>query len=68
MLDPYQKTEDILSKAGFAGFYVFFLRPDQPGGPPLPAQGYTTLRHYFRLKSSRGSKADKRLGDFLQTK
>ena len=30
--DPYQKTEDILSKAGFTGFYVFFLRPDGPWG------------------------------------
>ena len=27
-----QKTEDILSKAGFTGFYVFFLRPDHPQG------------------------------------
>ena len=31
MLGPYQKIEDILSKAGFTGFYVFFLRPDHPG-------------------------------------
>ena len=28
--DPYQKTEDILSKAGFTGFYAFFLGPDHP--------------------------------------
>ena len=33
--------------------------------PPFPAQGRTHFRHCFRLKSGRGSKAAKRLGDFL---
>ena len=66
-LDPSQKTEDILSKAGFTGFYAFFLRPDSPGELPVLAQGCTALCHCFRLKSGRGSKAAKRLGDFLQT-
>ena len=37
-MDPYQKIEDILSKAGFIGFYAFFLRPDRPGELPVPAQ------------------------------
>ena len=37
------------------------------GNPPFPAQGHTYLQHCFRLKSGRGSKAAKRLGDFLQT-
>ena len=67
MLDPYQKTEDILNKADFTGFYVFFLRPDHPRELPIPAQDCTTLWNCFRLKSGRGSKAAKRLGDFLQT-
>ena len=34
-MDPYQKTEDILSKAGFTGFYAFFLRPDGPRELPF---------------------------------
>ena len=38
-LGPYQKTEDILSKAGFTGFYAFFLRPDHPGAPALSSTG-----------------------------
>ena len=29
-MDPFQKMEGILSKAGYTGFYVFFLRPDCP--------------------------------------
>ena len=29
-MDPSQKMEGILSKAGYTGFYVFFLRPDCP--------------------------------------
>ena len=66
-LDPYEKIEGILSKAGFIGFYAFFLRPDCPGEPPVPARGYTGLWHCFRLKLGRGNKAAKRLGDFLQT-
>ena len=37
------------------------------GHLPFPAQGHTHLQHCFRLKSDRGSKAAKRLGDFLQT-
>ena len=65
-MDPYQKIEDILSKVGFTGFYAFFLRPDHPGEPPIPAQGFTTLQDCFRLKSDRGSKAAKRLEDFLK--
>ena len=47
--------------------YAFFLRPDSPGNLPLPAQDYTALCYCFRLKSGKGSKAAKRLGDFLQT-
>ena len=65
-MDPYQKIEGI-SKVGFIGFYVVFLGPDCPRDPPFPAQGCTALCHCFRLKSGRGSKAAKRLGDFLQT-
>ena len=38
-LDPYQKIEGILSKAGFIGFYVFFLRPDCPGESALSSTG-----------------------------
>ena len=34
-----QKTEDILSKAGFTGFYVFFLRPDSPRESALSSTG-----------------------------
>ena len=44
-----------------------FLRPDSPGNPPLPAQDCTALCYCFRLKSGKGSKAAKRLGNFLQT-
>ena len=44
-----------------------FGRPDSPGNLPLPAQDCTALCYCFRLKSGRGSKAAKRLGDFLQT-
>ena len=65
-MDPYQKTDGI-SKVGFIGFYGVFLRPDCPREPPFPAQGCTHLQHYFRLKAGRGSKAAKRIGDFLQT-
>ena len=57
----------LLSKAVFTAFYAFFLRPDRPGEPPVPAQGCTTLQHCFRLKSGGRSKAAKGLGDFLQT-
>ena len=67
MLGLYQKIEDIFSKAGFTGFYVFFLRPDRPRELPVPAQGCTALLHCLRLKSGRGSEAAQRLGDFLQT-
>ena len=56
-----------ISKAGFTGFYAFFLRSDAPGNLPFPAQGHTHLWQCFRLKSGMGSKAAKRLGDFLQT-
>ena len=35
--------------------------------PPFPAQGHTHFCHCFRLKSGRGSKAAKRLGEFLHT-
>ena len=62
-LDPYQKIEGILSKAGFTGFYAFFLRPDHHGESPLSSTGLIALCHCFRLKSGRGSKAAKRLGD-----
>ena len=29
-MDPSQKIKGILSKAGFTGFYAFFLMPDCP--------------------------------------
>ena len=38
-IDPYQKFEGILSKAGFTGFYAFFLRPDCPREPTLSSTG-----------------------------
>ena len=38
-MDPYQKIEGILSKAGFIGFYVFFLRPDRLGESALSNTG-----------------------------
>ena len=44
-----------------------FLGLITPGNPLFPAQGCTVLCHCFRLKLGRGSKAAKRLGDFLQT-
>ena len=66
-LDPYQKIEDTLSKAGFTGLHVFVLRPDLPGEPPVPAQGCTAFQHCFRLKLGRRSEAAQRLGDFSQT-
>ena len=44
-----------------------FLGLISPGNLPFPAQGHTHLQHCFRLRSNRGSKAAKRLGDFLQT-
>ena len=53
-LDPYQEFEGILSKAGFIGFYAFFLRPDHPGEPPFPAQDCITLQHCFRSESGGG--------------
>ena len=31
MRGPLSETEGILRKAGFTGFYVFFLRPDHTG-------------------------------------
>ena len=37
-MNLYEKIEGILSKAGFTGFYSFFLRPDRPSEPPIPAQ------------------------------
>ena len=45
---PYQKIEDILSKAGFTGFYVFFLRPDAQGNPPFPTQDCTAPLALFQ--------------------
>ena len=66
-LDPYQKIEGIRSKAGFTGFYAFFLRPDRLTELHVPAQGCTALLDGFRLKSGGGSKAAKKLGDFLET-
>ena len=65
-MDPYQKTEEGISKAGFTGFYAFSGLITL-GNPPFPAQDCTHLHQWFRLKSGRGSKAAKRLGDSLQT-
>ena len=65
-MGPYQKIEGI-SKVGFIGFLHSFLGLISLGNLPFPAQGHTHLWHCFRLKSGRGSKAAKRLGDFLQT-
>ena len=55
--DPYQKTEGILSKAGFTEIYAFFLRLDSP------------FQHRAALPSvivSGLSQAAKRLGDFCR--
>ena len=48
------EIENILSKAGFTGFYAFFVTPDAPRKLPFPAQGCTHLQHCFRLKSGGG--------------
>ena len=68
-LDPYQRIEGILSKAGFTGFYAFFLKPDHPGESPFPAQSCTALCHCFRFKSGRGSSQEIRrlLADRMRT-
>ena len=42
-MDLYQKIEGILSKAGFTGFYAFFLRPDCPGELALSSTGQHPL-------------------------
>ena len=68
MLGPLSfKLRVFLAKQVSQDFMHSFLRPDGPGEPPIPAQGRAGLWHYFSLKSGRGSKAAKRLGDFLQT-
>ena len=64
-LDPHLKIEGIPNKARFTGLYVFLLRPDDPREPPVPAQGSTTLRHCFSLKSGRESKAAKKIRRLL---
>ena len=49
------------------GFYAFFLRPDCPGEPALSSTGLHPPPALFKGNLSRGSKAARRLGDFLQT-
>ena len=65
-LDPYHLNWGI-SKVGFTGFHAFFLRPDHPRESTLSSIGPHHLQHCSRLKAGRGSKAAKRLEDFLQT-
>ena len=62
-----RKLRTFLAKQVSQDFMHSFLGLIAPGNPPSPAQGCTTLCHCFRLKSGRGSKAAKRLGDFLKT-
>ena len=63
-LDPYLLSWGYkLSR--FHRNVCIFLRPDSSGNLPLPAQDCTALCYCFRLKSGKGSKAAKRLGDFL---
>ena len=57
----------VLAKQVSQDFMHSFLGLITLGNPPFPAQGCTHLRHCFRLKAGRGSKAAKTLGDFLQT-
>ena len=68
-LDPNQKIEDILSKAGFTGFYAFFLGPDHPEESALFQHRAAPPSVFVSglSKLGRVSKAAKRLGDFLQT-
>ena len=61
------KLRTFLAKQVSQGFMYSFLGLIAPGNQPFPAQDCTTLCHCFRLKAGRGSKAAKRLGDFLQT-
>ena len=62
-----RKLRTFLANQVSQGCMYSFLGLIAPGNPPFPAQGCTTLGHCFRLMSGRGSKAAKRLGDFLQT-
>ena len=62
-----RKLRAFLAKQVSQGFMHSFLGLITPGNLPFPAQGHTHLCHCFRLKSGRGSKAAKRLGDSLQT-
>ena len=47
--------------------YVFLLGLIPQGICPSQHRDCTALCYCFRLKSGKGSKAAKRLGDFLQT-
>ena len=68
MLGPLiRKLRAFLAKQVSQGFMHSFLGLIALGNLPFPAPDYTALCHCFRLKSGRGSKAAKRLGDFLQT-
>ena len=62
-----RKLRAFLEKQVSQNFMYSFLGLIALGNLPFPAQGCTALCHCFRLKSGRGSKAAKRLGDFLQT-
>ena len=53
-LDPYQKIEGILSKAGFTGFYAFFLRPDHPGKNALFSTGPHPPPAWFQAQVEQG--------------
>ena len=67
MLGLIRKLRAFKAKQVSQDFMHSFLDLITPGELPVPAQGYTTLCHCFSLKSGRGSKAAKRLGDFFQT-
>ena len=66
-LGPLSFKLRVLAKQVSQDFMHSFLGLISLGNLPFPAQGFTHLWHCFRLKSSRGSKAAKRLGEFLQT-
>ena len=67
MLGPLSFKLRLLAKQVSQDFMHSFLGLITLGNPPFPAQGDTHLQHCFRLKSGRGSKAAKTLGDFLKT-
>ena len=67
MLGPLSFKLRVLAKQVSQDLMHSFLGLMALGNLPFPAQDYIALCHCFRLKSGRGSKAAKKLGDFLQT-